>query len=123
MLEKNSLELQVLESMYKVYFERYEYLVESALIQLKKADEYEEYEDVNNEREHLISSANHDFQASRVLAHKISDIRNDILHIDYERFLDYESYALGSNVDLLERNEDALEKTSVTDEPENEVVS
>jgi len=118
MLEKNSLELQVLKSMYKVYFERYEYLVENALSQFKKADEYE---GGNVEREHLISSANHDFQASRVLAHKISDIRNDITHIENE--LEYETFVPGSNVDFLERNDDALEKTSVTVEPENEVVS
>lgn len=120
MLEKNSLELQVLESMYKVYFERYEYLVENALSQFKKADEYE---GGNVEREHLISSANHDFQASRVLAHKISDIRNDIVHIERERKLEYETFVPGSNVDFLERNEDATEMASVTGEPENEVVS
>lgn len=120
MLEKNSLELQVLESMYKVYFERYEYLVENALSQFKKADQYE---GGNIEREHLITSANHDFQASRVLAHKISDIRNDIVLIERQRELEYDTFTPGSNVDFLERNEDALEKASATVEPENEVVS
>lgn len=120
MLEKNSLELQVLKSMYKVYFERYEYLVENALSQFKKADEYE---GGNVEREHLISSANHDFQASRVLAHKISDIRNDISRVERERALEYETFVPGGNVDFLERNDDATETASVSMEPENEVVS